>query len=165
MTLCVCIGLCVSNVYNIWISTYNANVNIVYISTVHSVQQYKHNLISCSPTHSLTHEFIHLFPAQNSLYVRKSARLIHPFIHFLFLSKLSAWRVLDRGFKTHSGLQVSKKQNVFSLTNIQYCVEPPWPRGSVLSLRPTRLEFRIMCLEGSVISFLSPSSTDSHGPV
>ena len=113
MTLCVCIGLCVSNVYNIWISTYNANVNIVYISTVHSVQQYKHNLISCSPTHSLTHEFIHLFPAQNSLHVRKSARLIHPLIHFLFLSKLSAWRVLDRGFKTHSGLQVSKKQNCF----------------------------------------------------
>ena len=28
--------------------------------------------------------------------------------------KLSAWKVGDRGFETHSGLQVSKKQNLFS---------------------------------------------------
>ena len=29
----------------------------------------------------------------------------------------------------------------------QYCGEPPWPRGSVLGLRPPGLEFRILCLE------------------
>ena len=29
--------------------------------------------------------------------------------------KLSAWKVGDRGFEPRSGIQVSKKQNVFSL--------------------------------------------------
>ena len=35
---------------------------------------------------------------------------------------------------------------------MQYCGEPPRPRGSVLGLRPPGLEFRILCLVGSVIS-------------
>ena len=48
---------------------------------------------------------------------------------------------------------------------IQYCREPPWPRGSVLGLRPPGLEFRILCLEGSVTSFISPSSGGSPEPV
>ena len=52
-----------------------------------------------------------------------------------------------------------------SLVKIQYCGEPPWPRGSVLGLRPRGLEFRIMCLEGSVISFISPSSGVTPGPL
>ena len=43
----------------------------------------------------------------------------------------------------------------------QYCGEPPWPRGSVLGLRPPGLEFRILCLEDSVISIISPSSGGS----
>ena len=47
----------------------------------------------------------------------------------------------------------------------QYCGEPPWPRGSVLGLRPPELEFRILCLEDSVISIISPSSGGSPGPV
>ena len=47
----------------------------------------------------------------------------------------------------------------------QYCGEPPWPRGSVLGLRPPGLELRILCLEDSVISIISPSSGDSPGPV
>ena len=51
-----------------------------------------------------------------------------------------------------------------SLVNIQYCWEPPWPRGSVLGLRPPGLEFRILCLERSVIPFISPSSGGSPGP-
>ena len=34
-------------------------------------------------------------------------------------------------------------------------MEPPWPRGSVLGLRPPGLEFRILCLEDSVIEVLS----------
>ena len=38
-------------------------------------------------------------------------------------------------------------------------------RGSVLSLGPVGLEFRILCLEGSVISFISPSSRGPPGPV
>ena len=45
-----------------------------------------------------------------------------------------------------------------SLVMIQYCLEPPWPRGGLLGLRPPGLEFRILCLEASVISFISPSS-------
>ena len=47
----------------------------------------------------------------------------------------------------------------------QYCGEPPWPRGSVLGLRPPRLEFRILSLEYNVISFISPSSGGSPSPV
>ena len=38
-------------------------------------------------------------------------------------------------------------------------------RGSVLGLRPPGLEFRILCLEDSVISFISPSSGGSPGLV
>ena len=38
-------------------------------------------------------------------------------------------------------------------------------RGSVLGLRPPGLEFRILCLEDSVISIISPSSGGSPGPV
>ena len=46
-----------------------------------------------------------------------------------------------------------------------YGSKPPWPRGSVLGLRPPGLEFRILCLEDSVISIISPSSGGSPGPV
>ena len=42
--------------------------------------------------------------------------------------------------------------------------EPPWPRSSVLGLRPPGLEFRVLCLENSVISIISPSSGGSPGP-
>ena len=35
-------------------------------------------------------------------------------------------------------------------------VKIQWPRGSVLGLRPPGLEFRIMCLDDSVISFIRP---------
>ena len=35
----------------------------------------------------------------------------------------------------------------------------------MLGLRPPGLEFRILCLEDSVISFISPSSGGSPGPV
>ena len=37
--------------------------------------------------------------------------------------------------------------------------------GSVLGLTPPGLEFRILCLEDSVIAFISPSSGGSPGPV
>ena len=38
----------------------------------------------------------------------------------------------------------------------------PYPR---VKLRPPGLEFRILCLEDSVISFISPSSGGSPGPI
>ena len=38
-------------------------------------------------------------------------------------------------------------------------------RGSVRGLRPPGLEFPMLCLEGSVISFISPSSGGSPDPV
>ena len=44
----------------------------------------------------------------------------------------------------------------------------PHPRvklSIVGSLRPPGLDFRILCLEDSVISFISPSSGGSPGPV
>ena len=52
-----------------------------------------------------------------------------------------------------------------SLVKIQYCGEPPWSRGNVLGLTPPEYEFWILCLEGSIISFISPFSGGSPGPV
>ena len=63
------------------------------------------------------------------------------------------------------GLEETKNVSSPSTCESQYCGEPPWPRGSVLGLRPPRLEFRILCLEDSVISIISPSSGGSPGPV
>ena len=50
-----------------------------------------------------------------------------------------------------------------SLVNIQYCGEFPSPRGS--GLGPQGSNCQILCLEGSVISFISPYSGASPGPV
>ena len=58
------------------------------------------------------------------------------------------------------GLDGSKKQKCFSIHS--YCGEPPWPSDSVLVLKPQGFEFRILCVEGSVIS---PYSGGSPGPI
>ena len=50
------------------------------------------------------------------------------------------------------GLKETKNASSPSTCESQYCGEPPCPRGSVLGLRPPGLEFRILCLEDSVIS-------------
>ena len=63
------------------------------------------------------------------------------------------------------GLKETKHVSSPSTCESQYCGEPPWPRGSVLGLRPPGLQFRILCLEDSVISIISPSSGGSPGPV
>ena len=63
------------------------------------------------------------------------------------------------------GLKETNNVSSPSTCESQYCGEPPWPRGSVLGLRPPGLEFRILCLEDSVISIISPSSGGSPGPV
>ena len=63
------------------------------------------------------------------------------------------------------GLKETKTVSSPSTCESQYCGEPPWPRGSVLGLRPPGLEFRILCLEDSVISIISPSSGGSPGQV
>ena len=63
------------------------------------------------------------------------------------------------------GLKETKNVSSSSTCESQYCGEPPWPRGSVLGRRPPGLEFRILCLEDSVISIISPSSGGSPGPV
>ena len=63
------------------------------------------------------------------------------------------------------GLKETKKVSSLSTCESQYCGEPSCPRGSVLGLRPPGLEFRILCLEDSVISIISPSSGGSPGPV
>ena len=62
------------------------------------------------------------------------------------------------------GLGGQRNKNVSSTSTCesQYCGEPPWPRGSVLDLRPPGIEFRVLCLEDSVIS---TSSGGSPGPV
>ena len=63
------------------------------------------------------------------------------------------------------GLKETKNVSSPSTCESQYCGESPWPRGSVLGLRPPGLEFRILCLEDSVISIISPSSGGSPGPI
>ena len=81
--------------------------------------------------------------------------------------KLPAWKIWDRGFEPHSDIKFQRIKMFLPclLVKIEYCGEPPWPRGSVLGLRPLELEFRTMCLDGSVISFISPFSGGSSGPV
>ena len=59
----------------------------------------------------------------------------------------------------------SKNVSSPSTCESQFCGKPPWPRGSVLGLRPPGIVFRILCLEDSVISIISPSSGGSPGPV
>ena len=63
------------------------------------------------------------------------------------------------------GLKETKNVYSPSTCESQYCGEPLWPRGIVLGLRPPGLEFRILCLEDSVISMFSPSSGGTLGPV
>ena len=79
--------------------------------------------------------------------------------------KLPAWKVGIRGFEPHSGLQVSKKQNISSpLTRKKSILWGSLRDRGVACLIPPGLEFRVLCLKGSVISFTSPSSRDSPGP-
>ena len=63
------------------------------------------------------------------------------------------------------GLKETKNVSSPFSFEIQYCGEPPWPRGSVHGLRRPELEFQILCLEDSVISIISPSSGGSPGPL
>ena len=69
------------------------------------------------------------------------------------------------GFNSALVFELQKKNLPRSLVKIQYCGDPPWPRGSMLSLRPPGLAFRILCQKGSVISFISSFSGGSPGPV
>ena len=70
------------------------------------------------------------------------------------------------GFGSRSR-RFERNKNVSSPSTCEskYHGEPPWPRGSVLGLRPPGLEFRILCPEDSVISIISPSSGGYLGPV
>ena len=58
-------------------------------------------------------------------------------------------------------LKKKKKNSSPSTHKTQYCGESPWRRRSVLGIRLPGFEFRILCLEGSVISLISPSSGGS----
>ena len=62
--------------------------------------------------------------------------------------KQPARKVGDCGFETHSDFSMKKMFLLRSLGKIQYCGEALWPKGSVLDIRPSRLEFQIMCLRG-----------------
>ena len=64
-----------------------------------------------------------------------------------------------------SGIQVSKKQSVSSSLTCKYLILWGTSVTKRPCLRPPALEFRVLCLEGSVISFISPYSGGSPGPV
>ena len=70
-------------------------------------------------------------------------------------AKLPAWKVRYRGFAPRSGIQVSKKQNISSQLTRKGSVlweASVTERARVFGLRPSGREFRILCLEGSIIS-------------
>ena len=79
--------------------------------------------------------------------------------------KLPAWKVRDRGFEPHSDLQISKKRNVSSLHTRKDSIL----REASVSLRArhqtARTRISNLCLDGSAISFIAPSSRGSPGPV
>ena len=68
------------------------------------------------------------------------------FKHFNQKYNKSIFKVGDSGFVPRSGVQVSKKQSVFSpLTRkYQHCGEPLWRRGNVIGLKSPGLELRIV---------------------
>ena len=74
--------------------------------------------------------------------------------------KLPAWKNGIAGSSPTLAVRFQRNKMFLPrwLVKIQYCGEPPWPRGSLLGLRPPGLKFRILCLESSVFSFISPSS-------
>ena len=106
--------------------------------------------------------FIHTCP---SSMFRRPSSVIRPqssvvrFSHYH--SHLSAFQSCSRSRRFERNENVSSP----STCENQYCGEPPWPRGNVLGLRPPGLKFRILCLEDSVISIISPASGGSPGPV
>ena len=85
--------------------------------------------------------------------------------HFTVLRDGRGPRVMVSSAAFHVKFRKTEKNSSPSTCESQYCGEHPWSRGSVLGLRPPGLEFRILCLEDSVISIFSPSSGGSPGPV
>ena len=84
----------------------------------------------------------------------------------VFSQQIATDQALVYPFSAGTDLQTSASDVYRSCGSCRSCGgEPPWPRGSVLGLRPPGLEFRILCLEDSVISIISPSSGGSPGPV
>ena len=75
--------------------------------------------------------------------------------------KVPVWKVGDRGFEPHSRYQVSKKQNVSSPLTRKKSIS--WAASA--NERCVLGELRSMRLEGSVVSYISPSSRGSPGPV
>ena len=113
-------------------------------------------------SHSSHHPQIEVLLAQFSLYVHKGGLGGGPRV----VVSTAAFHARVRGSVLGlGGFKETKNVSSPSTCESQYCGEPPWPRGSVLGLRPPGLEFRILCLEDSVISIISPSSGGSPGPV
>ena len=81
--------------------------------------------------------------------------------------KLPVWKSEIAGSNPTLALKFQRNKLFLPRSHVKilYCGEPLWPRSGVLGLRPPGLEFRILCLEGSVTSFISPSSGCSPGPV
>ena len=102
-----------------------------------------------------------------SLYVHKGGLKPDSFHFISFVCLGGGPRVVDNTAAFHArvrgsvpglgGLKETKNVSSPSKCESQYCGVPSCPRGNVLGLRPPGLEFRILCLEGSVISIISPS--------
>ena len=66
---------------------------------------------------------------------------------------------------TPSATLNQQENNIGAMRRVRQTPRRPGIEGSVLDLRPPGIEFRILCLEDSVISIISPSSGGSPGPV
>ena len=87
----------------------------------------------------------------------KDAKITRSTVFLVQWLKLLAWKVGDREFKPRPGLQVSKKHNVSSPHTRNYSML----RGN---LRDRKVASSASDCQGSVISFISPSSGGSPGP-
>ena len=85
--------------------------------------------------------------------------------YFLKAAWLECRRSRVRTTLWHPSFKEDKMLFFRSFIKIQYCGQPPWPRGGVLRLKPQGLDFRIPCMEGSVTLFISSSSGGTPDPV
>ena len=77
-------------------------------------------------------------------YITQDTFFFHYFILFYYSTYHASYK--GGGPRVVEVWKFERNKNVSSPSTCesQYCGEPPWPRGSVLGLRPPGLEFRIL---------------------
>ena len=76
-------------------------------------------------------------------------------MHEIFVFSMIGFSIYFNCFQLQYIIVSIHRVSLYPCLKSQYCGEPPWPRGNVLGHRPPGLEFRILCLEDSVIPIIS----------